>query len=86
VDREGELTNGRSSLIGEVHRAAGENGHGCERIGADRSAPLAASEREKEESVGSGWHRQAGSAYQGRQARGARPVGLVWACWSLVLK
>jgi hypothetical protein len=46
-------------------------GRGRGRIGADRSAPLAASEREKEESVGAGWRRQAGSTCQGQRARRA---------------
>jgi hypothetical protein len=45
--RERELANGRSALTGEVHRAAGENGRGRERICADRSVSLG-SERERE--------------------------------------
>jgi hypothetical protein len=38
-------------------------------------------EREEEESAGAGWRRQAGSACQGRRARGARPDGLVGSNW-----
>jgi hypothetical protein len=48
-------------------------------IGADRSAPLAASEREKEESVGAGWHRQAGSTCQGGGRAGLGLMGWFWA-------
>jgi hypothetical protein len=80
--RERELTNERSALTREVHQAAGENGRGRGWIGADRSTPLAASEREREgRERGRGLARQAGSAYQGRRARGrgARLDGLVWA-------
>jgi hypothetical protein len=50
--------NERSTLTERVHRAAGKNGRECEGIGADRSAPLAASgrerEREGEKNVGAG--------------------------------
>jgi hypothetical protein len=42
-----ELVNARSALIGAVHRATRVNRRG--RIGADRSAPLTAREREKRE-------------------------------------
>jgi hypothetical protein len=44
---ERELANGWSTLTGEVHREAGENGRGHGRIGANRSAPLG-SERVRE--------------------------------------
>jgi hypothetical protein len=53
--RERELANERSALTGGVHQSAGENRHA--RIGADRSAPLEVSKREREESVGAGWRR-----------------------------
>ena len=54
----------------------------AEEFGANKSAPLGSEqEREREESAGAGWRRQAGSACQGRRARGARPDGLVGSNW-----
>ena len=65
-----ELASGTHGTAREVARA---------RV---RSAPTnrphwAAGERERGERVG-GLARQAGSGYQGRQARGAGPDGLAW--------
>jgi hypothetical protein len=77
AERERELANGRSALIGGVYQAARENGRGSGRIGADRSAPLAASERERERK---GRERRRGLTPKGgvrlSEAVGARAWGL----------
>jgi hypothetical protein len=75
--------NGRSILTKRVHRVGRGNGHEREGISSDRSAPLAASGREREtegeKNAGADWRRQAGSACQGLRARGAGPAGPTWA-------
>jgi hypothetical protein len=74
---ERELANRRSALTGGVLRAAGENGRGRGRIGADRSAPLAASERERE-----GRERGRGLALKGGvRLSGAAGAGLGLMGW-----
>jgi hypothetical protein len=70
-ERASALTRGAHGTARECTRA--------EEFGADKSAPLGNErEREKEESAGTGWHRQVGTTCQGRQARG-RLDGPVWA-------
>jgi hypothetical protein len=68
--RERELVNERSALTGGVHQAAGENRHA--RIGADRSAPLEVSKREREKRA---WAR-AGADRRGPPVKGGGRAGL----------
>jgi hypothetical protein len=76
ADRERELANRRSALIGEVHLAARENWSGRGQISADRLAPLV-NERERERRA---WAR-AGADRRGPPVRGGGArAGLVsWA-------
>jgi hypothetical protein len=71
---EGRSANGRSTLMERVHRTVGENGGEREEIGADRSAPLAASGREiGREEPGRGLAPTGGVCLLG--AKGARARG-----------